>query len=1082
MPICPTCGHPLHAGVADGMCTRCLLTGALSLREESDSTELESPATLLTKREFAGYELQGEIARGGMGVVFRAKQRKPARIVALKVIAAGELATPRMIERFRTEAGAAAQLDHPNIVPIYEVGHEGGWHFFSMRLIEGGTLADRVRGRGLPPREAASLVVSVARAVQHAHARGVLHRDLKPTNILVDTRGEPHLTDFGLAKLLESSVELTHSNAVLGTPAYMAPEQAAGGTRDVTLAADVYGAGAVLYQCLTGHPPFESDSAHTLLRRVFESDPVPPSVRKLKESSRQSSGGQPTAEHIPRDLDAICLKCLEKEPARRYRSMEALADDLQRWLNGEPVVARVSTRRERLWKWAQRKPALASLVAVAALSLVVIVAGSLRFNVQLARAKREAEEAAGSARSRLIAEHLREAARLTTEDDALQAVLPLVEALKLEGPDGTAARRLSATVGWSPRLMRLWSVADVPEALRFSGDGRRLIVSLRNGSVSGWDVVSGEPAAVPPGEDPPQRPDPQENLLSPDRNWQLSAAEGEYLLTNLSGTRPPLPLAVPGTCHATVFSPDSRLVAMASWGGQARVFTLPEGTPAVSPIRHESGANQVVFSPDGRLLATAGFDYRLRLWNTGNFRAAAPALQHNALIEAVAFSANARFLAAADATGVIKVWDLYAPAAVPVENGRLWLRSGFSRDGRLFATADDSGRIWLCDAASGQPVGTPLTLRPDTIRTMFDESGRFLSAWGRSNGGIRVWEVASRRVVLDLPNEHDIARVIIHPDGTRVIIVHRGSRIVQRRLADGSLIGELAEHPSDGGWSAISPDGRWLAVGGILGPSVCVYDTLTGRAAGPVIEGTDMVKQLNFSRDSRRLAVPFSKAGVEPSSAVVVSLPGLNTVLPALGHGDGVAAVLFSPNGSRIVTGGEDNVARVWNAADGQPAVPALRHEGIVDALDFTPDGRMLCTGSHDGMVRLWDPNRGELVAPPFTAGRPDTLAVSSSLPRLLTGSPETPALLLPLDELRLPAAAWEQLVMCLTGSRIESESGAVQCSAAELTAAFSRLWEDFPAHFAWPDSSAAWHRLHAGAGEGFVAEFHRAWTERFAR
>ena len=394
---CTGCGQRLRAGVAEGLCARCLLTGTCAISEVEEAEELSSPAVLLARREFAGYELLGEIARGGMGVVFRARQKKPARLVALKVIAAGELATPRMVERFRTEAGAAAQLDHPNIVPVYEVGHDGGWHFFSMRLIEGGTLADKVCGAGLPPEEAARLMVTVARAVQHAHARGVLHRDLKPTNILMDARGEPHLTDFGLAKMQEGSVEMTLSNAVLGTPAYMAPEQAAGGTRDVTLAADVYGAGAVLYECLTGSPPFAANSTHSLLKKVFEDDPVPPSVQRRKVISHQSSAvtsgtdnGSLTTDHalIPHDLDAICLKCLEKEPARRYRSMEELADDLDRWLRGEPVVARVSTHRERLWKWARRKPALAVLGAVAALSLLVVVAVSLWFNVQLAREKR----------------------------------------------------------------------------------------------------------------------------------------------------------------------------------------------------------------------------------------------------------------------------------------------------------------------------------------------------------------------------------------------------------------------------------------------------------------------------------------------------------------------------------------------------------------------------------------------------------------------------------------------------------------------------------------------------------------------
>ncbi|MCI0537467.1 MAG: serine/threonine protein kinase [Verrucomicrobiales bacterium] len=367
---CGQCGSPIKDQTPDGLCIGCLLSGALSSFAEEEH-EKAAAANLLQRREIAGYELLGEIARGGMGVVFRARQRQPDRLVALKVIAAGELASPRMVERFHAETEAAARLDHSNIASIYEVGEEDGWHFFSMRLIDGPTLALYLAGQPLQQREAAELLGKIARTVHHAHQRGVLHRDIKPNNILLDSTGEPILTDFGLAKIVEADSSLTRSQAVLGTPAYMPPEQASGGTRDVTVAADVYGLGAVLYEMLTGQPPFTAPNTPALLRKIVEDEPVTPSVirdgRRKEAGSRKSEVGRATPcaprtgsdapapydgahgvarptsvveERLDRDLEVICLKCLEKEPGRRYTSAAELADDLERWLRREPILAR----------------------------------------------------------------------------------------------------------------------------------------------------------------------------------------------------------------------------------------------------------------------------------------------------------------------------------------------------------------------------------------------------------------------------------------------------------------------------------------------------------------------------------------------------------------------------------------------------------------------------------------------------------------------------------------------------------------------------------------------------------------------
>ena len=301
------------------------------------------------------YEIQSEIARGGMGCVFRARQVSLNRPVALKMILGGRLASDTDRQRFRSEAEAAAQLDHPNVVPIYEVGEYDGLPFFSMKLVEGGSLASRERRLA---KDAARLVAKIAGAVHYAHQRGILHRDLKPANVLLDRSGEPHVTDFGLAKRVGGCDSgPTATGAVLGTPSYMAPEQAAG-QKNISTAVDVYSLGAILYELLTGRPPFYAESVLGVLAAVQYDEVVPP--RRLDPD-------------IDRDLETICLKCLEKNPVARYPSAAALAEDLQAWLAGEPITARPATTWERAVKWTRRRPALAALIGVSALSLVGLV-------------------------------------------------------------------------------------------------------------------------------------------------------------------------------------------------------------------------------------------------------------------------------------------------------------------------------------------------------------------------------------------------------------------------------------------------------------------------------------------------------------------------------------------------------------------------------------------------------------------------------------------------------------------------------------------------------------------------------------
>ncbi|HYT53807.1 MAG TPA: protein kinase [Verrucomicrobiae bacterium] len=352
--VCPKCGATVFADAPQGCCSVCLVrTGLASLDDEND--EASEPTIARMLKDFGDYELLEEIGRGGQGVVYRARQKSLNRIVALKVIGLAHWATEAHVKRFRLEAEAAASLNHPCIVPIYEVGERDGACYFSMGLVEGGQLDAVAKREPMPIRHAAELIAKLARTVSYAHEHGILHRDIKPGNILLDAEGEPHLTDFGLARLAETESTVTRTMEVLGTPSYMAPEQAVGNNAAVTSATDIYGLGAVLYQLLTGHPPFAGGTTFETVRLVLDTEPRQPRLWNRK---------------IDRDLATICLKCLDKDPQRRYSSALALAEDLERWLKDEPIRARRTGIFARGRKWVRRNPTsallAASLVALAA--------------------------------------------------------------------------------------------------------------------------------------------------------------------------------------------------------------------------------------------------------------------------------------------------------------------------------------------------------------------------------------------------------------------------------------------------------------------------------------------------------------------------------------------------------------------------------------------------------------------------------------------------------------------------------------------------------------------------------------------
>jgi serine/threonine protein kinase len=515
-------------------------------------------------REFGDYELVEEIARGGMGVIFKARQVKLNRIVAVKMILAGSFAGPEDVQRFHAEAEAAAKLDHPGIVPIYEIGQHEGQHFYSMGFVEGESLAKKVATGPISPRDATAHVKAIAEAVAYAHQNGIVHRDLKPANVLVDRAGRPRVTDFGLAKQLQGNSSLTGTGQLLGTPSYMPPEQAAGRIEQIGPATDIYALGAILYCLITGRPPFQAATAVDTLVQVRGQDPVP--VRQLNRL-------------IPVDLETITLKCLEKEPDRRYGSADELAAELQRFLNGEPIVARPITISVRAWRWCRRKPLLAGLLATVTALVFLMSCGAAYFGhhqrelrIDADRSREKTAESLAESRRRLVAMHVANGARLMDEGDLLGSAVWFAEAMAVEEDERRQPAhqlRLSLALRQAPQLMQLWTHPWPLTHAEFSPDGRVALTaggddSVRDGAAHVWDLVSGA------------------EMGKPRRHL--------------------------GTVQFGCFSPDGNQVATSGSDRRARLWDTATGDPTSRWLDHEGPVNRVAFDAQGARLVTAAGD------------------------------------------------------------------------------------------------------------------------------------------------------------------------------------------------------------------------------------------------------------------------------------------------------------------------------------------------------------------------------------------------------------------------------------------------------------------------------------------
>jgi eukaryotic-like serine/threonine-protein kinase len=955
----------------------------------ADRASLSKPRV----RYFGDYELIEVIAQGGMGVVYKARQVSLNRVLALKMVRAGRFATADDLQRFRLEAEAAAHLDHPLIVPIYEVGEHDGHHYFSMKLADGGNLADRIDRYQDNPRAAARLVASVARAVHYAHQRGILHRDLKPANILLNGPPDapleewaPLVTDFGLAKRVEgpAAAVLTQSGSILGTPSYMAPEQAEKRREAITTATDVHALGAILFELLTGRPPFRADTLLETLRLVREQEPDPP--RSLNP-------------RIDRDLETIVLKCLEKRPQARYISAEALAEDLERWLADLPIRARPTSVAHRVVKWARRRPVAAALWATIAGSIALGVLG-YAFTERLRRVMtRQHVELLAEKVKRSQAEtelvQSREHKLHMEEDQYLEQIAAAQRAI--ENNDPAEAERLLAAC---PPRLRHWEWRHLEhrlhaELVTLQGHSGLLCPDFRPDTASEQCRTGALGGSIwkTPGRPGPRRvhgPDGTAYGMAMDRpgvRLATAGADGLVKVWDMSrGTLTHVFSSRSGWVAGLAFHPDGTRLAAVGEDGNVRIWDISTQrageTPSASPLQvlhgHVGTALGVAFSSDGTKLASAGTDSTVRVWDLSSNppRLARLFQRHDKEVCCVAFDHNGKLIASGGADRRVRVWDV-ATGEERLEFHAAASRVNavaFSPDGKTIATGSLDRGVDVWDAATGGRVVAFPGHRAPVILVAFDPDGTTLCSAGQ-DATLKLWDLSSE------PGTSPFR--LASRDGVRWVggVSFRPS---DDELAAAGTLHTLAR------WDAVtrrprrtlevSPDvvialaynrdGTRLAavVAGVI-RSVQIWDLTTEHDPVVITDWREGLASVTFSPDGKLLAtgggnppeiiqVPAGKSVPPESDARTIRLwdPATGKEVRALrGHVGSIYALAFSPDGTTLATAGADRDVRIWDVATGEPRVTLHGHSAAVFGLAFSPDGKLLASASADRTIRCWD-------------------------------------------------------------------------------------------------------------------------------